>query len=223
MPRFTRLEVYNKIMEARVVPLFFHKDLETCKNVVKACYTGGLKVFEFTNRGDNAHEIFNELNKMAAKEMPDLVLGVGSVIEPATAALYIQLGAAFIVAPVLNEDMAKMCNRRKVAWMPGCMTVSEVSKAEELGAEFVKIFPADLGGPTFVKNIKGPMPWANIMTTGGVTPDPENLKSWFSVGTAAVGMGSKLVSKEIVANKDWKKLQETSKQIVDTVKEIFDK
>jgi len=223
MPRFTRLEVYNRLMEARVVPLFFHKDFKTSKNVIKACYSGGLKVFEFTNRGDNAQEIFNELNKMAAKEMPDLVLGIGSVIEPSTAALYIQLGAAFIVSPVLNEDMAKMCNRRKVAWMPGCMTVSEVSQAEELGAEFVKIFPADLGGPAFVKNIKGPMPWTNIMTTGGVTPDPENLKSWFSVGTAAVGMGSKLVSKEIVDNKDWAKLQETSKQIVETVKEIFDK
>lgn len=221
MPRFTRLEVLNKVLNAHVVPLYYNKDIETCKSVVKACYDGGLRVFEFTNRGDNAHEIFNELNKYAAVEMPDLVLGIGSVIEPATAALYIQLGAAFIVAPCLNEDMAKLCNRRKVAWMPGCMTVSEISKAEELGAEFVKIFPADLGGPTFVKNIKGPMPWAQIMTTGGVTPEPENLKSWFSAGAAVVGMGSQLVTKDIVANKDWAKLTQISKEVVATVEKIF--
>ena len=223
MARFTRLEVYNKVMEAHVVPLYYNKDINICKSVIKACYDGGLKVFEFTNRGDNAHELFNELNKFAAKEMPELVMGVGSVIEPATAALYIQMGAAFIVSPVLNEDMAKMCNRRKIAWMPGCMTVSEISRAEELGAEFVKIFPADLGGPKFIKNIKGPMPWTQIMTTGGVTPDPENLKAWFNAGAACVGMGSQLVSKEIVANGDYDKLTAVSKDIVKTINSIFSK
>lgn len=223
MPRFTRLEVLNKVNDAKVVPLFYHKDVEVCYNVIKACYEGGMKVFEFTNRGDNAHELFNELNKRAAKEMPDLVLGIGSVLEPSTAALYIQMGAAFIVSPVLNEDMAKMCNRRKVAWMPGCMTVSEISKAEELGAEFVKIFPADLGGPAFVKNIKGPMPWANIMTTGGVTPEADNLKAWFAAGAAVVGMGSQLVKKDIVANGDYAKLTAISKDVVKTIAEIFAK
>jgi 2-dehydro-3-deoxyphosphogluconate aldolase / (4S)-4-hydroxy-2-oxoglutarate aldolase len=223
MPRFTRLQVLNKVNEAKVVPLFYHKDIDICRNVVKACYDGGLHVFEFTNRGDNANEIFNEINKIAAKEMPELVLGIGSVIEPSTAAMYIQMGAAFIVSPILNEDMAKMCNRRKVAWMPGCMTVSEISKAEELGAEFVKIFPADLGGPNFIKAVKGPMPWTQIMTTGGVTPEADNLKAWFGAGAAAVGMGSQLVTKDIVANKDWAKLTAICKEVVKTVNGIFGK
>ncbi len=221
MSRFTRLEVLNKILESHVVPLYYNKDPEICKNVLKSCYKGGLRVFEFTNRGDNAHEIFSELYKMASFDMPDLVLGAGSIIEPSTTALYIQLGAAFVVSPILNEEMAKVCNRRKVAWMPGCTSVSEVSKAEELGAEFIKIFPGDLGGPKFVKNIKGPMPWTQIMASGGVTPDPNNLKSWFDAGAAVVGMGGQLVTKEIIANNDWEKLTQLSKQIVDTVKKIF--
>ena len=223
MPRFTRLEVLNKVMEAHVVPLYYNKDIEICRNVLKACYDGGLKVFEFTNRGDNAQEIFNELNKIAAKEMPDLIMGIGSVIEPSTAAMYIQMGAAFIVSPILNEDMAKICNRRKVAWMPGCMTVSEISKAEELGAEFVKIFPANLGGPKFIKAVKGPMPWANIMTTGGVTPDPENIKTWFDAGASCVGMGSQLITKQIVTDKDWTKLKNIAEGVVQTVNNYFSK
>ena len=126
-------------------------------------------------------------------------MGAGSVVDPATAALYIQNGAGFIVSPILNEDMARICNRRKILWIPGCGSVSEISKSEELGAEVVKIFPArEVGGPSFVKNIRGPMPWVQIMPTGGVEPVYENLFQWFSAGVWCVGMGSKLFPKEII-------------------------
>jgi len=159
MARFTRIEVALKMKETGMVPVFYNKDTELCKQVVKACYDGGVRVFEFTNRGDFAHEVFGELSKWAAKEAPEMILGVGSVIDSATAALYIQLGSNFIVSPLIDEDTARFCNRRKIAWSPGCGSVTEINRAHELGAEVVKVFPgSSVGGPDFVAGVKGPMP-----------------------------------------------------------------
>lgn len=208
MARFTRIEVVLKMKETGIVPVFYHKDIDVCKAVLKACYDGGVRVFEFTNRGDYAHEVFAELNKFAVKETPELILGVGSVIDAGTASLYIQLGTNFIVSPLLNTEMAKVCNRRKIAWMPGCGSVSEISYAEELGAEVVKIFPgSQVGGPSFISAVKGPMPWTCIMPTGGVTPDKENIDAWFKAGAHCVGMGSQLITKEIIQSKNYSLLQ----------------
>jgi len=216
MARFTRIDVIIIMRETGIVPVFYHKDPEVCRNVIKACSDGGIKVFEFTNRGDYAHELFSELNKWAEKEVPELIMGVGSVVDAGTASLYIQLGANFIVSPVLNADMAKVCNRRKILWSPGCGSLSEISYAEELGAEIVKIFPgASVGGPDFVKAIKGPCPWTSIMPTGGVEPTIENLREWFEAGVTCVGMGSKLFSKDLIQKKDWAEL---TKKVADTVK-----
>jgi 2-dehydro-3-deoxyphosphogluconate aldolase/(4S)-4-hydroxy-2-oxoglutarate aldolase len=209
MARFTRTDVIVRIRETGIVPIFYHKDAETCRNVIKACYTGGLKVFEFTNRGDFAHEIFSELSKWAEKELPDLIMGVGSVVDAGTTSLYIQLGANFIVSPLLNAEMAKVCNRRKILWTPGCGSVSEISYAEELGADIIKIFPgSSVGGPDFIKSVKGPCPWTSLMPTGGVEPTIENLKEWFDAGAVCVGMGSNLITKDIIAKKDWNGLSE---------------
>ena len=210
MARFKRIDVILRIKEAGIIPIFYHKDIEICKNVIKACFDGGIKVFEFTNRGDFAHEQFSELNKWVEKEIPGLVLGAGSIVDAGTASLFIQLGANFIVSPVLNPEMAKVCNRRKILWSPGCATMSEISYAEELGAEIVKIFPGStIGGPDFVKSIKGPCPWTSIMPTGGVEPTLENLRDWFNAGVTCVGMGSNLITKEIVQKKDWTGLTKT--------------
>jgi 2-dehydro-3-deoxyphosphogluconate aldolase/(4S)-4-hydroxy-2-oxoglutarate aldolase len=207
MARFTRIDVIIKMREAGIIPVFYHKDPEVCRNVIKACFDGGIKVFEFTNRGDYAHELFSELNKWAEKEIPALVMGVGSVVDAGTASLYIQLGTNFIVSPILNADMAKVCNRRKVLWSPGCGSLSEISYAEELGAEIIKIFPgSSVGGPEFVKAIKGPCPWTSIMPTGGVEPTVESLKEWFEAGATCVGIGSNLITKELIRNKDWEGL-----------------
>lgn len=207
MARFSRIEVVLKMKESGIIPVFYHKDKEVCKNVIKSCYEGGMRVFEFTNRGDYAHELFSELNKWAAKEVPDMILGAGSVIDGATASLYIQLGANFIVSPVLSPEMAKVCNRRKILWSPGCGSLSEINYAEELGAEVVKIFPgSSVGGPDFVRSVLGPCPWTSIMPTGGVEPTMENLREWFDAGAFCVGMGSNLISKECIKNKDWEGL-----------------
>jgi 2-dehydro-3-deoxyphosphogluconate aldolase/(4S)-4-hydroxy-2-oxoglutarate aldolase len=204
MSRFTRIEVALKMKETGMVPVFYHKDAELCKNVVKACYDGGVRVFEFTNRGDFATLVFAELNKWAIENCPEMIMGVGSAIDEGTAAMYIALGANFIVSPVIDEGTARVCNKRKISWSPGCGSVTEINRAHELGAEVVKIFPGQqVGGPEFVKAVKGPMPWTSLMPTGGVTPTEDNLKAWFNAGVTCVGMGSNLFPTEMINTKNW--------------------
>lgn len=204
MAKFSRIEVIMRMHETGIIPIFYHSDPEVCRNVISACYRGGISIFEFTNRGDFAHELFSDLNKWAIKELPGMMLGVGSVVDPGTASLYIQMGANFIVSPLLNPEMPKVCNRRKILWIPGCGSMSEVNYAEELGAEIIKIFPGmSVGGPDFIKAVKGPCPWSNLMPTGGVEPTVENLKEWFDAGAACVGIGSNLITKELIQKKDW--------------------
>ena len=210
MARFHRYQVFSTMSKTGLVPVFYHPDIEVCKEVVHACYQGGVRVFEFTNRGDFANEVFSELSKFVNSNFPDLILGIGSVIDAGTSSLYLQSGANFIVSPILKKEMAR-----------GCGSLTEISRAEELGAEVVKIFPASsIGGPDFVKAIKGPSPWTNIMPTGGVSLDPENLKGWFSAGVTSVGIGSKLITKEIIANKDFRLLEEKTSQAIQTIQSI---
>jgi len=212
MSQYSRIEVYLKVNEIGIIPLFFHKDILIAKNVLKACYDGGARIFEFTNRGDFALEVFAELIKYTLNELPGMIMGVGSVEDAATAVLYMQSGANFVVSPILNPEMAKICNRRKVAWIPGCGSLTEIALAEELGAEIVKIFPAmQVGGPDFIKNIKGPRPWTNIMPTGGVKPTEENLKAWFQAGAFCVGMGSQLMVRNNNEEFDYNAIKETFK------------
>jgi 2-dehydro-3-deoxyphosphogluconate aldolase/(4S)-4-hydroxy-2-oxoglutarate aldolase len=204
MAKFTRIEVALKMKETGMIPVFYHKNPELCKNVVKACYDGGVRVFEFTNRGDFATLVFAELNKWTIENCPEMIMGVGSVIDEGTAAMYLALGANFIVSPVIDEGTARVCNKRKVLWSPGCGSVTEINRAHELGAEVVKIFPgSQVGGPEFVKAVKGPMPWASIMPTGGVTPTEENLKAWFEAGVTCVGMGSQLFPADVLASENY--------------------
>ncbi|MEN8120979.1 MAG: bifunctional 4-hydroxy-2-oxoglutarate aldolase/2-dehydro-3-deoxy-phosphogluconate aldolase [Bacteroidota bacterium] len=213
MSQYSRIEVYHKFKETGIIPVFFHKDISIAKKVLKACYDGGARVFEFTNRGDFAHEVFTDLIKYSIKDLPGMVLGAGSVEDAPTAALYMQLGANFVVSPILNPEMAKICNRRKVAWMPGCGSLTEIAYAEELGAEVVKIFPAmQVGGPAFIKNIKGPRPHTNIMPTGGVKPTEDNLKEWFQAGAYCVGMGSQLMAKNADGTFNYKEIEEIYKK-----------
>lgn len=220
MAQYSRLEVARVMKETGLVPLFFNNDLEISKQVLKACYDGGARLMEFTARGDFAHEVFGELTKYALKELPGMIMGVGSVTDAAAASLYMALGANFIVTPVLREDIAMVCNRRKVLWSPGCGTLTEIAKAEELGCEIVKLFPGDIYGPNFVKGIKGPQPWTSIMPTGGVSPTLENLTGWFDAGVTCVGMGSQLISKEVLANKDYAKLERDIKSALALIKKI---
>ena len=221
MAKFTRIEVALKMKETGIVPVFYHSNLELCKNVLKACYDGGVRVFEFTNRGDFAHEVFGALSQYVARDLPELMLGIGSVVDAGTTSLYIQLGADFVVSPILNPDMAKVCNRRKILWSPGCGSLTEISYAEELGAEVVKIFPGEqVGGAEFVKAVKGPFPWTSIMPTGGVNPDETNLKTWFGAGVHCVGMGSQLITKDILQSGDLSQLTNKVKEALAIVRGI---
>ncbi len=207
MARFTRIEVALEMDRSGLVPLFYHDDIVLSKKVLTACYKGGARLLEFTNRGDYAHEVFRELNVYAENNLPEMILGVGSVTDGGTASLYLQLGANFVVTPVLREDIGLVCNRRKVLWSPGCGSLAEIARAEELGAEIVKVFPGSQLGPGFVKAIKAPCPWTSIMPTGGVTAEKDNLKAWFDAGVTCVGMGSKLVTKEFLNNEDFEGLE----------------
>lgn len=203
MARFDNMAVMQKMAATRMVPVFYHKDVETAKRVVKACYDGGVRAFEFTNRGDFAHEVFEKVVKFAAKECPEMAIGVGSIVDPATAALYIQLGACFVVGPLFNSEVSRICNRRLVPYTPGCGTVSEVGAAQETGCDLCKVFPGDVLGPKFVKGLKAPMPWSKLMVTGDVEPTKENIESWIKAGVYCVGMGSKLFPSDRVAAADW--------------------
>lgn len=220
MAQFTRIEVAQAMQETGMIPLFFSRDLELSKHVLEACYNGGARLLEFTARGDFAHEVFGELTKYAVKELPGMIMGVGSVTDAAAASLYMALGANFIVTPVLREDIAVVCNRRKVLWSPGCGTLTEVARAEELGCEIVKLFPGDIYGPQFVKGIKGPQPWTSVMPTGGVSPSKSNLKLWFDAGVTCVGMGSQLISNDIIKNKDYTKLEQDVKKALTIIKQL---
>ncbi|MDR0756544.1 MAG: bifunctional 4-hydroxy-2-oxoglutarate aldolase/2-dehydro-3-deoxy-phosphogluconate aldolase [Tannerella sp.] len=204
MARFGKIQVLEAIVATGMVPVYYHHDIATARKVLKACYEGGVRVFEFTNRGDFAQDVFGELVKYALAECPDMILGIGSLVDAGTASLYLQTGANFVVGPVFNPDIARVCNRRLTPYIPGCGSVSEIGFAQEAGCDVCKIFPAgSVGGPSFVKNIKAPMPWTMIMATGAVEPTEENLSAWFGAGVTCVGMGSKLFPQQAVDNGDW--------------------
>lgn len=204
MARFNKVQVIQAMHDTGMVPVFYNSDPEICKQVISACYKGGVRVFEFTNRGDFAHEIFRELAKWAAAACPEMILGAGTVIDAPTAALYMQLGANFIVGPNFNAEIAAVCNRRLVPYSPGCGSVSEISNAQAAGCDVTKVFPAgNVGGPSFVKNVMAPLRWSNIMVTGAVSPEEDNLTAWIKSGVLCVGMGSKLFPKDVIAQGNW--------------------
>ncbi|RIV71523.1 bifunctional 4-hydroxy-2-oxoglutarate aldolase/2-dehydro-3-deoxy-phosphogluconate aldolase [Flagellimonas aequoris] len=217
MAKYSRIEVAMAMEKTGMVPLFYHPDVELGKKVLKACYDGGARLMEFTARGDFAFEVFSELNKFAIKELPGMMMGVGSITDAAAASLYMQMGANFVVTPSLREDIAIVCNRRKVLWSPGCGSLTEINRAEELGCEIIKLFPGSVYGPEFVKAIKGPQPWTKVMPTGGVTTEESNLKAWFNAGVTCVGMGSQLISKEILDTQDFGNLKKAVKKVMDVM------
>lgn len=220
MALHSRLNTLSVIHEQGIMPLFYHMDVELGKQILQACYEAGGRLLEFTNRGDFAHETFRELNLYAREELPDMVMGVGSINDAATAALYMQLGASFIVSASLREDVALTCNRRKVPYLPGCATLTEIGRAEELGCEIVKLFPGSVYGPEFIKSIKGPQPWTSIMPTGGVTTELHNLKGWFSAGAVCVGLGSQLIGNSVIKERDFAGLTENVRQALATAKDL---
>jgi 2-dehydro-3-deoxyphosphogluconate aldolase/(4S)-4-hydroxy-2-oxoglutarate aldolase len=216
--RHDRLTVLNALEAQGVAPVFYHADPEVCLNVIRACSRGGAKAIEFTNRGDFAVDLFGELARELQKTDPDIILGIGSVIDAPTAAMFLNRGARFIVSPCLVEEVAKVCNRRMTAYFPGCGSVTEIGQAHELGCEIVKLFPgASVGGADFVKAVLGPMPWTKIMPTGGVDPDEASIAKWFGSGIVAAGMGSKLITDAAVKSGDWAGIEAQVRKTVDAI------
>lgn len=216
-----RMAVLTALMDQGVIPVFYHPDVEVCKSVIQACADGGAPCIEFTNRGDFASHVFYEVTKHFAEADPRVIMGVGSIVDAPTAGIYIANGAKFVVGPILNADVAKVCNRRKIPYSPGCGSASEISYAEELGCEIVKVFPgSSVGGPDFVKAVLGPMPWTRIMPTGGVDPDEASVKKWFGAGIVAAGMGSKLITQEMLDAKDYAGISRKVRETVDLIKKV---
>jgi 2-dehydro-3-deoxyphosphogluconate aldolase/(4S)-4-hydroxy-2-oxoglutarate aldolase len=221
MASFSRLKVLNSILELGMIPVFYNSSIDVARRVTKACLDGGARVVEFTNRGDHAVEVFSELEKYCRKELPEVILGAGSVIDPYTAAMYIAQGANFIVGPLFNPEVARICNRRKIPYSPGCGSATEISMAEEMGCEIIKIFPgAEVGGPSFVSSILGPCPWVSMMPTGGVDTTEESLRAWFKAGVAAVGIGSKLIRKDQVQAGDYDGIRENVRKTLEIIRRI---
>ena len=219
MARFPRLHVVNTMIETGLVPVFHHAAPDVAVAIGGALARGGARLIEFTNRSDRAFEVFSTLERYCHSEHPDVILGAGSIVDATTAGIYIDLGANFIVGPVLNAEVARLCNRRKIAYLPGCGTASEISQAEELGCEIVKLFPGDLvGGPSFVKALRGPCPWTLLMPTGGVDTTEESLRAWFEAGVACVGIGSKLIAGDIVATRDWVLLERRVAEVLELIR-----
>lgn len=214
MAAINKINVLKNMFSTRVVPVFYNTDAVVAREVVRACYAGGVRAFEFTNRGDFAHEVFADVVKFVRAECKDMAIGVGTVVDAPTAALYIQMGADFVVSPLFNVDVARVCNRRNIPYIPGCGSVSEVGNALEAGCDVVKIFPGDVLGTGFVKSLLAPMPWTNVMVTGGVEPSEENLHAWRKAGVCCVGMGSKLFPKDCIARQDWAYITEKCKQSI---------
>lgn len=216
-----RMAVLSAMMDQGVIPVFFHSDVEICKNVIQACANGGAKCIEFTNRGDFAAQTFLEVTRYFDKADPSVIMGAGSIVDAPTAGLYICNGAKFVVSPLLNPDVAKVCNRRKIPYSPGCGSLTEIGYAEELGCEIVKVFPgSSVGGPEFVKAVMGPCPWSRIMPTGGVDNDETSLRKWFDAGVVCVGMGSNLISKKMLDAKDYKGIETQVRETVELIKSI---
>lgn len=220
MKKYSRPEIALKLKDSGLIPLFYNANSEIVKNVMQACYKGGARFFEFTSRGEFAHEVFADVVKFSRENCPEMIIGVGSVTDAASASLYMSLGAEFVVSPVLRQDIAKICNRRKIHYLPGCGTLQEICTAEELGCEIIKLFPASVYGPGFVKAIKGPQPWTSLMPSGGVTTEEDNLRTWFKAGVFCVGMGSSLINKDHIEKADYAGLQKNVEDVLKIISEV---
>ena len=221
MSCFGRLTVWKRMLETGLTPLFYHSKPSMARHVAAACSQGGAELLEFTDRGDRAAAVFQDLVPFVRKEIPSMAVGVGSITDPQAAALYMSHGADFIVCPTLEPEVMKLCNRRGVACVPGCGTPTEVRRARELGAEIIKIFPARaLGGPSFIKSLKGPMPDVKLMPTGGVRASREDIADWLDAGADCLGMGSALVPDDALQQGDVDVVEENVRQALHHICEV---
>ena len=216
-----RMTVLTAMMEQSIIPVFYDPDVAVCRNVIQACANGGAKCIEFTNRGDFATHVFLEVTRHFAGTDPSVIMGVGSIVDAPTAGIYIANGAKFVVGPLLNPDVAKVCNRRGIPYSPGCGSATEIGDAQELGCEIVKVFPgSSVGGADFVRSVMGPMPWTRIMPTGGVEPTEASLRQWFGAGIVACGIGSNLLTRDLLQARDYAGIERKVRDTIDLTRRI---
>lgn len=212
--------IIQKIVEQGVLPLFYHADASLSISITQSLYQAGVRVIEYTNRGEQALGNFKQLLDIRNSSMPDLIIGIGTIKNVNQANDYLNLGADFIICPGLNTEVAKVVQQQNKLWIPGCMTPSEIMLAESLGAKLIKLFPGNLLGPGFVSSIKELFPGIRFMPTGGVEVEEKNLSAWFKAGVVAVGMGSKLITKEIIENKSFELLAQNTKNAIQMIQKI---
>lgn len=217
--KFTNEQIVAKMKELGLVPLFTHDDIPTAQQVIEAAYRGGVRVFEFTNRRKNSFEVFVAMLDYC-KKFPDLMLGIGTVMDGATTKKFIDAGAHFIISPILKLEMARVCMDHNVLWMPGCATLTEIVTAKENGAQVIKVFPGSVLGPGFVSAIMPVVPDLQLMITGGVEPNEKNLSAWFKAGAMSVGLGSQLFTKEILEKRDWTALEKNVSDALEIIKKL---
>jgi len=212
--------ILKKITDQAILPLYFDADETVSLEVLKALYAAGIRLVEYTNRGEAALNNFKKMVALRNSEMQDLLLGIGTIKNAQMATTYIEAGADFIICPGLVEEVVEVANKHDMLWIPGCMTPSEIIRAENLGAKMIKLFPGDMLGPNFMSGIKSLFPNLIFMPTGGVSLDKDNVEAWFKAGVSAVGMGSKLVSKQLLQEKNYSKIQEMAKKAIEIVNEV---
>jgi 2-dehydro-3-deoxyphosphogluconate aldolase / (4S)-4-hydroxy-2-oxoglutarate aldolase len=217
--KFTNQQIVDTMKRTGVVPLFTHDNAEEAQQVIEAAYRGGVRVFEFTNRKKNSYDVFVHLLKQRSN-YPELMIGIGTIMDGATTKKFIDAGADFIISPILKLEMAEVCRAHNKLWMPGCATLTEIVTAKENGAEVIKVFPGSVLGPGFVSSIMPVVPDLQLMITGGVEPNETNLSAWFKAGAMCVGMGSQLFTKEIIAGKNWTLLEKNVTEALDIVKKL---
>jgi 2-dehydro-3-deoxyphosphogluconate aldolase/(4S)-4-hydroxy-2-oxoglutarate aldolase len=212
--------VTEKIVQQGILPLYFNADENVSIEVLKAIFRAGIRAVEYTNRGEAALNNFKKLVEVKNQEMPDLLLGVGTIKTLQQAESYTNVAADFLVSPGLVPEVVGFANAKNIFYAPGCMTPSEIIEAENKGITFIKLFPGNLLGPEFVSSIKEIFPKLLFMPTGGVDTTKENLEAWFKSGVCAVGMGSKLISKKLMEQKDYPAIEKNTKEVLDLIRKI---
>jgi 2-dehydro-3-deoxyphosphogluconate aldolase/(4S)-4-hydroxy-2-oxoglutarate aldolase len=223
MKRLTKEEIFQLAATQGLLPPFNHTDEKVAIKILDAIYAGGLRIIEFTNRSENALAVFKSLVKHTEKNLPGLVLGIGTIMNAKQAKQFYKAGAQFIVAPILTKEVGDYCVRNEILWIPGAATPTEIVQATEWGSDLVKIFPAETLGPSFVKALRGPCPWVKVMPSGGVTLDEENIRQWFTSGVVCIAIGSLLFSKEIMQDGNFELLTQRIEWLLSTIKNVRNK
>jgi 2-dehydro-3-deoxyphosphogluconate aldolase / (4S)-4-hydroxy-2-oxoglutarate aldolase len=215
-----KIKATEALLQQKLLPLYYHDDPETSIGILRALYEGGVRILEYTNRGPAALENFRQMKAIAQEQMPGLLLGIGTIRNEEQAKDFIEAGADFIVCPTMSKQVAAVTHHAGLLWIPGCMTPTEIAAAEDAGATIVKIFPGNILGPGYVSSIKELFPNIQFMPTGGVEAEEKNLQSWFDSGVVAVGMGSKLISKQLVEKRDFEQIKKAARHSLDLVSSI---